>query len=132
MTVNELYHAALAVMPSNPSEDDSLRQYMIPWVNLLLNETLKYENAVRLCKGEKELEAPPRVSAESDELPYSAHLSENAFIWGIASFMCKDEDDVFHEQDFRGRYISACEEYTPVVMQAIVDVYRGDLECRSW
>ena len=128
MTVEELYKAALSVMPSNPSEDDSLRQYMVSWVNLLLMETLKYENAVRLCKGEDELAAAPRVIQLKDNVPYSPHLSENAFIWGIASFMAKDDEDVYHEQDYRGRYLSACIEYTPVVQRAIVDVYRSDYD----
>lgn len=131
MTVDELYKAALAVVPSTTEEDDSLRTYMIEWTNLLLQETLKYENSVRVCRGDPELTTAPRVTSGADEIPYSPHLAENAFIWGIASFIMKDEDDTFHEQDYRGRYISACIEYTPLVRRAIVDMYRGELECQS-
>ena len=123
MTVEELYKSALAVMPSNPSEDDSLRQYMAQWTNLLLRETLKYENAHRALRGEAELTTAPSVSTLADAVPYSAQLSENAFVWGIASLMAKDDDDTLHEQDYRGRYINACAEYAPMILGTVADVY---------
>lgn len=127
MTVEELYKSALAVMPSNVSEDDSLRQYMVPWTNLLLRETLKYENAARADRGIAALENAPSVAGLADTIPYVPQLVENAFVWGIASFMAKDDDDTLHEQDYRGRYINACTEYAPMVLEPVVDVYgEGD------
>ena len=127
MTIEQLYLNALSMMPSNVSEDDSLRQYMVMWVNLLLRETLKYENALREVQGEELLVEAPTVNTTADIIPYHQQLVENAFIWGIASFMCKDDDDLTHEQDFRGRYISACEEYTPWIQGSVSDMY-GECE----
>ena len=132
MTVEQLYLSALACVPSNISEDDSLRQYMPLWVNLLLRETLKYQNCYLAVNGDDELKQAPSVTDMQDEIPYAQELVENAFVWGIASFMAKDDDDFTHEQDYRGRYISACVEYTPLVQGGIEDFYGEDEdECRS-
>ena len=126
MTVEQLYTSALSCIPSNSSEDDSLRQYMVMWTNLLLRETLKYENAWLASRKEEELKQAPSVATLSDEIPYESELVENAFIWGIAAFMCKDDDDTYHEQDYRARYVSACIEYTPMVFGPVIDIYKGE------
>ena len=47
MNVEELFTLALSFLSEKPQQND-LRSFIIPWVNLLLTEALPYENSVRL------------------------------------------------------------------------------------
>ncbi len=122
MTVQQLFEYALALMPTNTSEDTTNEQYAVMWANLLLVEALSAHNARLLARGEAALDDAPQVAGMADPLPYDQPVSM-AMVWGMASFLAKDDDDVTHEQYFRAQYIAALAEATRAILTQIVDVY---------
>ena len=129
MTCDDIYKSALALLPSNVSEDDSLREYIPGWINLCMRESFNVENSIRAYNKDPDkpiLTSVPKVSSLSDEVPYSDVLTEYAFLYFVASLMCKDDDDSYWAQDYRARFIVALQESTMLSSENIVDVYSGD------
>lgn len=126
MTCEQLYKQALAMLPTNTVEDDSLREYVPGWVNLAMREAFHIENSIRRFEADPErpvLKTPPSVATMTDEIPYHNSLSEYAFLYFLASLMCKDDDDNFWAQDYRSRYVVALSEAQRLNPESIVDVY---------
>ena len=55
MKISEVFNLAMSLLPTNTSEDDSLEQYIVGWVNLTLQEMLEAENSLRRFYGEEPL-----------------------------------------------------------------------------
>lgn len=113
------------MLPTTQAEDSSLDDYVINWANLLLRECWTTQNSRLASAGSTELTSPPTVSSLSDELPVDDPI-QTAMVWGMASFVEKDDDSFTYNQDFRARYISALNEAMKLVSTDIEDVYSGD------
>ena len=127
MTAETMYRTALSLLPTNVSEDDSLREYVVGWVNLSLAELFNTENAIRASKGEEELEAPAKIENIEEEVPCAFSLN-TAIIYNLASLICKDDDDAYWAQDYRSRFVVAAGEATPLVQGVVKDYYGGDAD----
>lgn len=125
MTAREVYESALALLPTNIDEDNSLERYVVGWVNLTLAELFHAENAIRAARGDEELTAALRIEALDDEVPCDPSLF-TAIIYNLASLVCKDDDDAYWAQDYRSRFVIAQSEATPMVVGTIKDYYGGD------
>ena len=129
MTANELYELGLSLLPAHVGEDDSLRRYIVGWLNLAMRETFHVENSIRAYRSDPErpiLDKVPKLLTIEDVVPYSDELVEYAFPYFLASLMCKDDDDAYWAQDYRSRYIVAVNEATRLIPGSVVDVYKGD------
>ena len=128
MTCRELYEAALALVPSHIGEDDGLRRYVPGWLCLAMRETLHVENSLRLRRGDP-LRPPldaPRVVTMEDEVPYAEELVSYAFLYFLASLMCKDDDDNYWAQDYRTRYVVAVSEAMRLHSGRVADFYQTE------
>lgn len=123
MTANEIYTTALSLLPSNAGEDDTLKQYVVGWINLAMRETLPVENSVRESEGRGILSQAPVIVEGNEEIPYCDGLTGYAFPYFLASLMCKDDDDSYWAQDYRGRYIVAVRETERLLCESVRDVY---------
>ena len=68
-TVQELYDLAKATMFEKPTSKD-YDNYIIPWLNVLLQENFNLNNHLRLKHDEDELEDCPWMESMDDEVPY--------------------------------------------------------------
>lgn len=126
MTCEQLYKQALSMLPTSIAEDDSLREYVVGWVNLAMREAFHVENSIRRFEDDPErpvLKTPPSVTSMTDEIPYHTALTEYAFVYFLASLMCKDDDDNYWAQDYRGRYVVALAEAQRLMPESVIDVY---------
>ena len=126
MTGNELYEQALALVPAHAGEDDGMRRYVVGWLNLAMNETLHAENSLRQRRGEPVLDSAPLLRTMEDTVPYSPELVRYAFLYFVASLLCKDDDDNYWAQDYRTRYVVAVSEALRLRPGHVADVWSGD------
>ena len=123
MTVREVYDRGVALLPSTRSEDPTLTQYAVPWVNMALSEAFSTENSIREANGDEPLLEAPILTSDADEIPYYERIVSNAFPNFIASVASKDDDDTYWAQDFRARFVVALNEAAKVVQTDIIDHY---------
>ena len=124
MTANELFTLALSFLSEKPP--GSVQEYAIGWLNILLSECLKYENAIRRSRGEEELEKAPLLQNFEEEIPYCDEILMSALPYGLASFFYVDDENDFRAENNRARYISALDDLTILSPVPIEDVYGGE------
>lgn len=128
MNVEELFTLALSFLSEKPQQND-LRSFIIPWVNLLLTEALPYENSVRLKLGRQpKLESAPILSDWQEEIPYCDDICRIAFPYGLASFIFQDDDNEYRTERYRNLYIAALQDAMKIQEEPIADLYGGDTD----
>lgn len=126
MTANDVYTIALSFLSENTMETNDVQQFTLGWLNLLLQESLPYENAYRQVNGMQPLKQAPQLAAFNDEIPYNDNITRIALPYGLASYYFIDDDNDYRAQDFRGRYINALSETCPYAQSDIQDIYQED------
>lgn len=126
MKISEVFNLAMSLLPTNTSEDDSLEQYIVGWVNLTLQEMLEAENSLRRFYGEEPLNKAPVLEDIEDEIDYHDALVRYALVYNIASLCCKDDDDTYWANDYRNRYVVAVQEALKMNQGNVIDVYWGE------
>lgn len=127
MTVQDCFIAAQGLLATNLSEDSSLQQYAVSWVNLALHEAFDVENSIRAFIKDPErpvLEDVPQLTELTDEIPYSPEISEHCLVYRLAAQMSKDDDDVFHEQYYENMFLLTLSRCQKLKGEPGVDVYR--------
>lgn len=124
MTVKECYEMAVGFIPEVPEDNVDMQKHMISWCNVLLADTLNYENIYRRINKIEELVKPSKVKDESDEIPYNEKLVSMAFPYGMARWIFRENDDVSASHEYYQLYAVALSEATPNEEIEITDVYR--------
>ena len=124
MTVKECYEMAVGFIPEIPEDNVDMQKHMISWCNVLLADTINYENIYRRVNKIEELVKPLKVKKESDEIPYNEKLVSMAFPYGMARWIFRENDDVSASHEYYGLYVNAVKEATPALVTEIEDVYR--------
>ncbi len=122
MTAQEIYALSLSFLSEKPQKND-LRDFILPWLNLLLQEALPYENQRRRGLGEAKLVVAPVITAWEQEVPYGADLVGVALPYGLASLLFQDDDNDYRALMYRNLYLSALDDAAPYCPQEVVDVY---------
>ena len=114
-TVQELYDLAKATMFEKPTSKD-YDNYIIPWLNVLLQENFNLNNHLRLKHGEDELEDCPWMENMTDEVPYEVEMCREILPYGLAANFFIDDDlskyDILHRyyENMQSKYSWGVEE----------------------
>ena len=122
MTAQEIYSLALSFLSEKPQKND-LQDFILPWLNLLLQESLPYENQRRQGVGEEKLAAAPVLTAWEEEVPYGAGLVRIVLPYGLAALIFQDDDNDYRSQMYRNLYLSALDDAAPYRTREVADVY---------
>lgn len=114
MTVKECYERAVSFLPEVPEDNTEMQRHMITWCNVLLADTINYENIYRRVNGLEELKTPLKVSAQSDEIPYNEKLVAAAFPYGMARWIFRENDDTAGSHEYYQLYATSLSEATPI------------------
>ena len=125
MTGNEVFAAAAAYLAQTRPDSEEWKPFVPHWLNLLLEESLPYENAWRTMQGLELLETAPCLTQDTMDEPLEYHeaLVRIALPYGLASDFWRDDDNDYRANDFRARYVSALEDCLRGEPQPIEDVY---------
>lgn len=124
MTVKECYEQAVSFLPEVPEDNTEMQRHMITWCNVLLADSLNYENIYRRVNKTPELPKPLKVAAQDDEIPYNETLVLMAFPYGMARFVFRENDDVSGSHEYYNLYAAALTEATPLEFSEVTDVYK--------
>ena len=124
MTVKECYETAVGFIPEIPEDNVDMQKHMVSWCNVLLADTINYENIYRRKHKIPELDTPGRVKKEEDEIPYNEMLVSKAFPYGMARWIFRENDDIDASREYYQLYAVALTEATPLEYIEVEDVYR--------
>ena len=126
MTVEELYAIALSFLAEVPRDQSTeLNSFIVPWVNILLQEALPYENSILRYEDKVELAEAPVVQNMSDKLFYHDSIVRSAFPYGLASWLFQDDENDYRTEKYRNMYIAALNEAAKMTEESIADGYGG-------
>ena len=125
MTGNEVFDAAAAYLAQTRQDSEEWKPFVPHWLNLLLEESLPYENAWRTMQGLELLQTAPCLTQDTMDEPLEYHeaLVRIALPYGLASDFWRDDDNDYRANYFRARYVSALEDCLRGEQQPIEDVY---------
>lgn len=123
MTVRECYEQMLSFLPEKAEENVDMQKFMVAWCNVLLAETMSYENIFRRGKGLLEIEKVPVLLAEEEEIPYNEGLVRSAFPYGMARWAFRENEDIAGSREYYQLYAMALAEATPILETEVKDVY---------
>ena len=122
-TVQELYDLAKATMFEKPTSKD-YDNYIIPWLNVLLQENFNLNNHLRLKHDEDELEECPWMENMTDEVPYEVEMCREILPYGLAANFFIDDD--LSKYDILHRYYENMQsKYSWGVEVKVEDTYGG-------
>jgi hypothetical protein len=122
-TVQELYDLAKATMFEKPTSKD-YDNYIIPWLNVLLQENFNLNNHLRLKHDEDVLEDCPWMENMTDEVPYEVEMCREILPYGLAANFFIDDD--LSKYDILHRYYENMQsKYSWGVEEKIEDTYGG-------
>lgn len=108
-----------------PSENPELEEYSLLWLNLLLEESLPYENSILHAEGKTELGQSPKLTSLTEEIPYHDAITRVALPYGIAAFCWIDDDRMNESELLRAKYLSALHDAAKLTEEPILDCYKG-------
>lgn len=125
MTANEIFDTAAGWMAQTRTDSDDLAPFVPGMLNVLLEEALPYENALRRFEGKDELAAAPKVTAETMDQPIDYHevLLQIALPYGLAADFYRDDENYAVMDDFRGRFVTALTESIKAAAEPVEDLY---------
>jgi len=123
MTVMECYERAVSFLPEVKEDNAEMQKHMVTWANILMADTVNAENVYRRANGIAELDAPGKVTAQTEEIPYNEKLVAMAFPYGMARWVFRENDDVSGSREYYSLYAAAIEEATPVIYGEVEDYY---------
>lgn len=124
MTASEVLETAMSFLPDKLRDNPELSDYIVPWLNVLLQECLPVENSLRQFKGLESLTEAQKIQSAGDELIYQDEITRVALPYGVADRVFVDDDNDYRSQDMRGRYVNALKEAAKArVDESVVDVY---------
>ncbi|MEG2931792.1 MAG: hypothetical protein RR825_08385, partial [Ruthenibacterium sp.] len=123
VTAMEIFKTAAAYLSQSVEDSEDLAPFVLPWLNVLLAESLPTENGMREAEGEIALAKAPVLLTLNDTIPYHDEIACIALAYGLASDFCRDDDNDYRVSDFRARYVNALNEATRGTQNLVRDVY---------
>jgi hypothetical protein len=122
-TVQELYDLAKSTMFEKPTSKD-YDNYIIPWLNVLLQENFNLNNHLRIKHGKTELDATPWLTSLSDVVPYEVEMVREILPYGLAANFFIDDD--LSKYDILYRYYQNMQsKYSWGIEVTVEDTYGG-------
>lgn len=112
-------------MAQSRADSDDLAPFVPGMLNVLLEEALPYENALRRFEGKAELSAAPKVTSETmdQEIDYHEVLLRIALPYGLAADFYRDDENYAVMDDFRGRFVTALNDSIRTAAEPVEDLY---------
>ena len=123
MTALKIYEIGVSYLPEQIADNPDLKRYLIPWMNVILQETFQIENSIRRYKGEEELLEAQVISSETEEIIYHPELAAVAFPFAIAANAFIDDDNDYRANIYRTLYQTRANEAMRYTPQKIKDLY---------
>ena len=125
MTANEIFDTAAGWMAQSRADSDDLAPFVPGMLNVLLEEALPYENALRRFEGKAELQQAPRVTSETMDQQIDFHdaLLRIALPYGLAADFYRDDENYAVMDDFRSRFVTALTDSIKTAAEAVEDLY---------
>ena len=92
MTGTECFRAALNLLSETPDSGTYYEQFALGALNQLLVNSLREINAERVFRAEQPFDAPPRMTALTEEIPAGDWLTRECFPYGLAALLVADDD----------------------------------------
>ena len=127
MTAQTLLDNALALIFTSSSQAPEYASHALPLINMLLAETERYNNMIRINKGKDET-AGLFVLNLDNELPCEEELALTALPNGLCSKLMMDDDDLAKVAYFQNQYVSACEAAAMCIAREVTDIYPSGAE----
>ena len=123
MTAYDIHKRTCTIMFERESEDSAFYENFIGILNALICEALPYENSVRRSKGEEELLLPPEVESINDSVNMCDEICSIALPYGVASYFCRDDSELYDSETYRNRFINALHDAAKVSFGEVEDIY---------
>ena len=92
MTGTECFRAALNLLSETPDSGTYYEQFALGALNQLLVNSLREINAERVFRAEQPFDAPPCMTALTEEIPAGDWLTRECFPYGLAALLVADDD----------------------------------------
>ena len=128
MNGTDLLNAAAALMQTDDATE--YNAFAPTYINLVLAETYRTNNALRESKGLEALTSIPQIAALEDGITYEEELLTQALPLGVLCRIYVDEDDNAKLSMYKQEYaaaVAAAEAQATVIGQT-EDVYAQDTE----
>lgn len=107
MTGFEIYTNASATMFIDTGKNVKDEQFTVRFLNILMQETLPYENNLREFKGLEKLTGAPVITTLDESIPYQDEITRLAMPYGLASLYQQEELDAYQASVYRQQYLVA-------------------------
>lgn len=125
MTGQDIYVLASSFLYERDNEDYDSKEFAVGFINILLQESLFYENSIREWMQRDLLNAAPKIESLNEEIDYDDQITRIAMPYGLASWFFQEAMDNFQAENYRNKYLSALNDAMKLNMADAVDVY-GD------
>ena len=125
MTAKDIFTVALSFIDETTSTTTINDNFVVGWLNVLLQESLQYENSIRTSKGIDILASAPFLTSLSETIGYQDELTRIALPYGLAAFIYQNDDNEYKSSQYRNMYISALSENQKAIESDIVDYWGG-------
>ena len=123
MLADTLYKNTLATMSENIENSQSYNQFIIPNINLLMEELLDVENSIRIYNKQEPLAIAPTIEFLTDDVPYSDTVCRMVMPYGLAVLLCTGDDEYSKAGFFDSRYQTARQRYAKAIYVPLEDPY---------
>lgn len=106
MKVRDIYILAAALIGDRENDDVDERDMTVPYMTVLLQESLDCENSMRERDGQELLPAAPILGLDS-EVPYHDALVRGAFPYGLAWQYHQEAGNLSLASQYRNMFIDA-------------------------
>ena len=107
MTVKDIYIIAAALVGDRENDDPDALEFSIPYINLLLQESLSCENSLRRRDGQEQLAEAPTMTDITNDVPYHDVLCRVAIPYGLAWQYHQESGNLGLSAQYRNMYIEA-------------------------
>lgn len=123
MTGQQIYETASAFLYEKDNEDADSKTFAVNFLNILLQEALPYENAVRRRAGKEQLETAPVLAELTEQIDYCDQITRAALPYGLASWYFQEALDNFQAENYRSKYLAALDDARKHFNGTVEDVY---------
>jgi len=107
MTVKDIFKLSAALIGDKVNSDPEALELSVPVMNILLQESFKCENSMRIRDGQETLASAPFVTTVEDEIPYHEELVRAAMPYGVAWQLHQDAGNFSLAATYRNMFIDA-------------------------
>lgn len=109
MTVRDIYILGASLVGDKENDDQDELLFAVPYLNILMQESLTCENSLRRRDGQEQLAEAPTVASTADDVPYHPELVRVAFPYGLAWQYHQEAGNLGLAAQYRNMFIEAVE-----------------------